>query len=194
MALSFNPAFFFSFLIPLMAAFYFVHGEAEFLSNCTKEFSCGNLGFVGFPFAKHTQPHCGLVAVSCDTTPPTVQLGTGGDWYQLQHVLNFGGYYSINLGDSKLQKPFVSHNYTNLNYSVHFQISPSITFLNLEDERILNNFFKCNESQVDDIGNYERSVTMEEGNAQKTARKNFTVHKEIKNRAGCAAYNLVSLF
>nr|GMD27696.1 LEAF RUST 10 DISEASE-RESISTANCE LOCUS RECEPTOR-LIKE PROTEIN KINASE-like 1.2 [Ipomoea batatas] len=155
MALSFNPAFFFSFLIPLMAAFYFVHGEAELLSNCTKEFSCGNLGFVGFPFAKHAQPHCGLVAVSCDTTPPTVQLGTGGDWYQLQNVLNFGARYAITLGDSKLQNPFGSHNYSNLNYTIHFQNSPSIAFFNW-DPSLLNTYFKCNDSQADDIGNYER--------------------------------------
>nr|GMD21941.1 LEAF RUST 10 DISEASE-RESISTANCE LOCUS RECEPTOR-LIKE PROTEIN KINASE-like 1.1 isoform X1 [Ipomoea batatas] len=142
-----------------MAAFYFVHGEAEFLSNCTKEFSCGNLGFVGFPFAKHTQPHCGLVAVNCDTTPPTVQLGTGGDWYRLQRVQESSGddwaFYIIKLGDSKLQKPFHSHNYSNLNYTIHFQNSPSIKFLNLHAS-ILNKLLKCNDSEADDIGNYER--------------------------------------
>nr|GMD26670.1 LEAF RUST 10 DISEASE-RESISTANCE LOCUS RECEPTOR-LIKE PROTEIN KINASE-like 1.1 [Ipomoea batatas] len=157
MALSFNPALFFSFLTPLMAAFYFVHGEAEFRSNCTKEFSRGNLGFVDFPFAKYTQPHCGLVAVNCDTTTPTVQLGTGGDWYQLQRVQESSGddYYIIYLGDSKLQRHFVSHNYSNLNYTLHFQNSPSVTFLNW-DASILNSYFKCNDSQADDIGNYER--------------------------------------
>nr|GMD27698.1 LEAF RUST 10 DISEASE-RESISTANCE LOCUS RECEPTOR-LIKE PROTEIN KINASE-like 1.1 isoform X2 [Ipomoea batatas] len=157
MALPFNPVCFFSFLIPLITAFYFVHGESKLLSNCTKEFSCGDLGFVGFPFAKHTQPHCGLVAVNCDTTPPIVQLGMGGDWYQLKLLFQpFGADYSIYLGDSKLQKPFASHNYSNLNYTIHFQNSPSITFLSL-DASILNNFFfKCNDSQADDIGNYER--------------------------------------
>nr|GMD26671.1 LEAF RUST 10 DISEASE-RESISTANCE LOCUS RECEPTOR-LIKE PROTEIN KINASE-like 1.1 isoform X2 [Ipomoea batatas] len=155
MALSFNPPCFFSFLIPLMTAFYFVHGEAKLLSNCTKEFSCGDLGFVGFPFAKHTQPHCSLVAVNCDTTPPNVQLGTGGDWYQLQQVQNLKGDYAIKLGDSKLQKHFESHNYSNLNYTIHFQNSPSFTFLNW-DASILNTLLKCNDSEADDIGNYER--------------------------------------
>ncbi|XP_031122325.1 LEAF RUST 10 DISEASE-RESISTANCE LOCUS RECEPTOR-LIKE PROTEIN KINASE-like 1.1 isoform X2 [Ipomoea triloba] len=138
-----------------MTAFYFVHGEAKLLSNCTKEFSCGDLGFVGFPFAKHTQPHCGLVAVNCDTTPPNVQLGTGGDWYQLLRVFPFEADYMISLGNSKLQKHFVSHNYSNLNYTIHFQNSPSFTFLNL-DASILNTLLKCNDSEADDIGNYER--------------------------------------
>nr|GMD23503.1 LEAF RUST 10 DISEASE-RESISTANCE LOCUS RECEPTOR-LIKE PROTEIN KINASE-like 1.1 isoform X2 [Ipomoea batatas] len=156
MALPFNPPCFFSFLIPLMTAFYFVHGEAELLSNCINDFSCGNLGFVEFPFVKHTQRHCGLVAVNCDTTPPTVQLGTGGDWYQLQNVLNFGAHYAIKLGDSKLKKPFGSHNYSNLNYTIHFQNSPSIAFFNW-DASLLNTYFNCNDSQADDIvGNYER--------------------------------------
>nr|GLL32953.1 LEAF RUST 10 DISEASE-RESISTANCE LOCUS RECEPTOR-LIKE PROTEIN KINASE-like 1.1 [Ipomoea trifida] len=154
MAQPFNPACFFSFLLPLMAAFYFVHGEAKFLSNCTKEFSCGAIGFVEFPFAKHTEPHCGLVAVKCDTTPPIVQLGTGGDWYPLLLVKSFGSDYTIAIGDPKLQRPFESRNYSNLNYTIHFQNSPSITFLNL-DASILNNFFKCNDTQGG-IRNYER--------------------------------------
>nr|GME06432.1 LEAF RUST 10 DISEASE-RESISTANCE LOCUS RECEPTOR-LIKE PROTEIN KINASE-like 1.1 [Ipomoea batatas] len=150
----FNPACFFSFLLPLMA-FYFVHGEAE-LSNCTKEFPCGAIGFVDFPFAKHTQPHCGLVPLNCDTTPPTLQLETGGDWYPLQLLLkpSSWGAYTIYLGDLQLQRPFESHNYSNLNYTIHFQNSPSITFLNL-DASILNNQFKCNDSQAG-IRNYER--------------------------------------
>nr|GMD27700.1 LEAF RUST 10 DISEASE-RESISTANCE LOCUS RECEPTOR-LIKE PROTEIN KINASE-like 1.1 isoform X2 [Ipomoea batatas] len=156
MALPFNPPCFFSFLLPLMAAFQFVHGEAEFLSNSTKEFSCGSIGFVDFPFAKHTQPHSGLVAVNCDKTPPMLQLETGGDWYPLQFVLkNSWGAYTIYLGDSKLQRHFVSHNYSNLNYTLHFQNSPSVTFLNL-DASILNTLLKCNGSEADDIGNYER--------------------------------------
>ncbi|XP_031122320.1 LEAF RUST 10 DISEASE-RESISTANCE LOCUS RECEPTOR-LIKE PROTEIN KINASE-like 1.1 isoform X2 [Ipomoea triloba] len=156
MALPFNPACFFFFLIPILAAFHFVHGEAEFLSNSTKEFSCGALGFVDFPFAKHTEPHCGLVAVNCDKTPPTIQLETGGDWYPLQVVLKHSwGAYTIYLRDSKLQRHFVSHNYSNLNYTLHFQNSPSVIFLNL-DTSILNNYFKCNDSEADDIGNYER--------------------------------------
>ncbi|XP_031122327.1 LEAF RUST 10 DISEASE-RESISTANCE LOCUS RECEPTOR-LIKE PROTEIN KINASE-like 2.4 isoform X1 [Ipomoea triloba] len=158
MALLFNPACFFSFLLPLMATFYFVHGEARFLSNCTKEFSCGAIGFVGFPFVKHTEPHCGLVAVKCDTTPPIVQLGTGGDWYPLLSVMKPRGVdntYTIDLEDSKLQRPFESRNYSNLNYTIHFHNSPSVTFLNW-DASTLNTYFKCNDSEADDIGNYER--------------------------------------
>ncbi|XP_019160116.1 PREDICTED: LEAF RUST 10 DISEASE-RESISTANCE LOCUS RECEPTOR-LIKE PROTEIN KINASE-like 1.1 [Ipomoea nil] len=155
MALSFNPACFFSFLIPLMAAFYFVHGEPEFLSNCTKEFSCGAIGFLDFPFAKHTQPQCGLVAVKCNTTPPTVQLGTGGDWYPLLLVNRFRGAYMIYLGDSKLQRPFDSDNYSNLNYTLHFQKSPSITFLSF-DPSTWNNHFKCINGSEAVIRNYER--------------------------------------
>nr|GMD27704.1 LEAF RUST 10 DISEASE-RESISTANCE LOCUS RECEPTOR-LIKE PROTEIN KINASE-like 1.1 [Ipomoea batatas] len=159
MGLPFNPCFFFL-LFPLMVLLYFAHGEDEFLpSNCTNEFPCGSVGSLEFPFAPHTHPQCGLISVDCDAKQlPNIQLETGGDWYQLQLVKPspVWGHYMIFLGDIKLQRLLEYPNYSNLNYTLQFPYSPSITFHNLEAEELNPTFLKCNYSEADDMGNYER--------------------------------------
>ncbi|XP_031122936.1 LEAF RUST 10 DISEASE-RESISTANCE LOCUS RECEPTOR-LIKE PROTEIN KINASE-like 1.1 [Ipomoea triloba] len=153
MALPFIPRLFF--LLPL-TAFYFANGEDESpLSNCPKEFTCGNIDNLQFPFAQHTQPHCGLVVVNCYTTPPTVQLG---DWYQLQNVSTNGEVKTILLEDSKLQRLFDRHDCSILNYTVQFQNSPSITFRYSESN---TSFLQCNNRSS--ICNYERYSNYVEG-------------------------------
>nr|GMD26675.1 LEAF RUST 10 DISEASE-RESISTANCE LOCUS RECEPTOR-LIKE PROTEIN KINASE-like 1.1 [Ipomoea batatas] len=126
-------------------------GEDELPSICTKEFPCGSVGTLKFPFAHYTQPHCGLMAVDCDAKPlPKVQLGTGGDWYQLLNN-DLWGPNTIFLEDLKLQGLLESGNYSNLNYTLQFPYSQSITFRNLE----ASPFLECNHSPPDDIRNYE---------------------------------------
>nr|GMD19384.1 LEAF RUST 10 DISEASE-RESISTANCE LOCUS RECEPTOR-LIKE PROTEIN KINASE-like 1.1 [Ipomoea batatas]GMD27702.1 LEAF RUST 10 DISEASE-RESISTANCE LOCUS RECEPTOR-LIKE PROTEIN KINASE-like 1.1 [Ipomoea batatas] len=142
------------FLFPLMAL-YFAHGEDELPSNCTNGFSCGNIGYLEFPFAKHTQADCGLVAVNCDTTPPKIQLAKGDDWYHLHNVIKFWDGYTIIVEEPKLRRLFARRNCKILNYSIQFRSSPSITLRNLEPYDF-NTFLKCNHSQADDICNYER--------------------------------------
>nr|GMD21945.1 LEAF RUST 10 DISEASE-RESISTANCE LOCUS RECEPTOR-LIKE PROTEIN KINASE-like 1.1 [Ipomoea batatas] len=157
MALPSVPCFLF--LFPLIMLFYIAQGEDEFLpSNCTEGFFCGSMGHLEFPFAQHTQPHCGLVVVNCSATPPTLQLETGGDWYELVKppVWRKWGEYVIFLGDVKLQSLFDAHNYSNLNYTLQFPCSPSITFHNLEAKELNPPFWICNYSKADDMGNYER--------------------------------------
>nr|GMD26679.1 LEAF RUST 10 DISEASE-RESISTANCE LOCUS RECEPTOR-LIKE PROTEIN KINASE-like 1.1 [Ipomoea batatas] len=156
MAQPFIPRLFF--LLPLIAFyFYFAHGEDESpLSNCPKEFTCGNIDSLQFPFAQHTQPHCGLVKVNCYTTPPTVQLG---DWYQLQNVSTNGKTKTIFLEDSKLQRLFDRHDCSILNYTVQFQNSPSITFRYSESKAT---FLQCNNNRSS-ICNYERYSNCVEG-------------------------------
>nr|GMD19382.1 LEAF RUST 10 DISEASE-RESISTANCE LOCUS RECEPTOR-LIKE PROTEIN KINASE-like 1.1 [Ipomoea batatas]GMD27703.1 LEAF RUST 10 DISEASE-RESISTANCE LOCUS RECEPTOR-LIKE PROTEIN KINASE-like 1.1 [Ipomoea batatas] len=139
--------------------FYSAHGEDELPSNCTKEFLCGSMGYLEFPFAQHTHPHCGLMAVDCDAKPlPNIQLETGGDWYQLQLVKPspVWGDYMIFLGDIKLQRLLEYPNYSNLNYTLQFPYSPSITFHNLEANQLSPTFLKCNYSEAYNMGNYER--------------------------------------
>nr|GMD21943.1 LEAF RUST 10 DISEASE-RESISTANCE LOCUS RECEPTOR-LIKE PROTEIN KINASE-like 1.1 [Ipomoea batatas] len=157
MGLPFNPCFFFL-LFPLTLLLCFAHGEDELPSNCTKGFLCGSMGYLEFPFAQHTHPHCGLMAVDCDAKPlPNIQLETGGDWYQLQLVKPpVWGDYVIFLGDLKLQRLLESGKYSNLNYTLLFPNSPTIiTIQNLEAEEF-NDFSKCNYTQPTyDIVNYE---------------------------------------
>ncbi|XP_019160153.1 PREDICTED: LEAF RUST 10 DISEASE-RESISTANCE LOCUS RECEPTOR-LIKE PROTEIN KINASE-like 2.8 isoform X1 [Ipomoea nil] len=162
MALPSVPCLFF--LFPLMAAFYLAHGEGESPSNCSKEFSCGNIGYLESPFAKHTQADCGLVAVNCDTTPPKIQLEKGEDWYHLQKVKKGWGVFTITVEDSKLQGLFDRRNCKILNYSIQFQSSPSITLRNFEPYES-STFLKCNDhSQAyDDLCNYERYNNCTEG-------------------------------
>ncbi|XP_019160115.1 PREDICTED: LEAF RUST 10 DISEASE-RESISTANCE LOCUS RECEPTOR-LIKE PROTEIN KINASE-like 2.3 [Ipomoea nil] len=151
MAMPFHPCFFF--LIPLLA-FHFAHGKHEYLSNCPKGFSCGNLGSLEFPFAHHTNPHCGLISVDCDAKPlATLQLETGGDWYQIVSISWDGN--TITLEDSKLQTLFRSRNCSISNYSVKFPNSPSITFDNLEGNKLQHKYIKCKYSEADAICDYE---------------------------------------
>ncbi|XP_019160171.1 PREDICTED: LEAF RUST 10 DISEASE-RESISTANCE LOCUS RECEPTOR-LIKE PROTEIN KINASE-like 1.1 [Ipomoea nil] len=152
MAQPFIPRLFF--LLPLIMAFYFAHGEEDEspLSNCPKRFTCGNIDYLHFPFTPHTHPHCGLVVVNCYTTPPTVQLETDGEWYQLQNVKP----KTIFLEDSKLQRLFHRHDGSILNYTVPFQNSPSITFRYSKSN---TTFLQCNNNGSVDEGsicNYER--------------------------------------
>nr|GLL32954.1 LEAF RUST 10 DISEASE-RESISTANCE LOCUS RECEPTOR-LIKE PROTEIN KINASE-like 1.1 isoform X4 [Ipomoea trifida] len=160
MGVPFNPCFFLLLFPLIMLLLYFAHGEDEFLpSNCMKQFPCGSVGPLVFPFAPHTHPHCGLVAVDCDAKPlPNIQLETGGDWYELVKppVWRKWGEYVIFLGDVKLQSLFDAHNYSNLNYTLQFPCSPSITFHNLEAKELKPPFWICNYSKADDMGNYKR--------------------------------------
>nr|GMD27709.1 LEAF RUST 10 DISEASE-RESISTANCE LOCUS RECEPTOR-LIKE PROTEIN KINASE-like 1.1 [Ipomoea batatas] len=140
-------------------AFYFAEGEDyyEFQSNCPKGFSCGSLGYLEFPFAQHTHPHCGLIRVDCDAKPlPKVQLGMGGDSYQFVNIYSVANSTILILEDSKLQRLLDTHNYSNLNYSLQFPYSPSITFSNFPTNSF-KAIHKCNNSPADDIFNYERN-------------------------------------
>nr|GMD27705.1 LEAF RUST 10 DISEASE-RESISTANCE LOCUS RECEPTOR-LIKE PROTEIN KINASE-like 1.1 isoform X2 [Ipomoea batatas]GME02107.1 LEAF RUST 10 DISEASE-RESISTANCE LOCUS RECEPTOR-LIKE PROTEIN KINASE-like 1.1 isoform X2 [Ipomoea batatas] len=111
------------------------------------------MGYLEFPFAQHTQPHCGLIVVYCDAKPlPTLQLETGEDWYQV--VSNDLLPNTIFLEDWKLQGLLESGNYSNLNYTLQFHNSQSITFSNSIMTR--SPLLECNHSLADDIGNYER--------------------------------------
>nr|GMD21947.1 LEAF RUST 10 DISEASE-RESISTANCE LOCUS RECEPTOR-LIKE PROTEIN KINASE-like 1.1 [Ipomoea batatas] len=143
-------------------AFYFAEGEDyyEFQSNsCPNGFSCGSLGYLEFPFAQHTHPHCGLIGVDCDVKPlPKLQLGMGGEWYQFLDIKNSVANTTILvLEDPKLQSLLDTHNYSNLNYTLQYPYSPSLTFTNF----VTNTFkaiHKCNNSPADDddMLNYER--------------------------------------
>nr|GMD21944.1 LEAF RUST 10 DISEASE-RESISTANCE LOCUS RECEPTOR-LIKE PROTEIN KINASE-like 1.1 isoform X2 [Ipomoea batatas] len=153
--------------------------EDELPSNCAEEFLCGSMGYLEFPFAPHTHPHCGLILVDCDAKPfPTLQLETGGDSYQLQlvkppHVLGEWGEYVIFLGDVKLQK-LLNPNYSNLNYTLQFPYSPSITFHNFEAKGLNLPFLKCNYNQADDMGNYERKLKKEKAENSSSDRRSST--------------------
>nr|GMD27706.1 LEAF RUST 10 DISEASE-RESISTANCE LOCUS RECEPTOR-LIKE PROTEIN KINASE-like 1.1 [Ipomoea batatas] len=158
-------------------------------SNCTEKFLCGSMGYLEFPFAPHTHPHCGLILVDCDAEQfPTLQLETGGDSYQLQHVkpLPVWGEYVIFLGDVKLQRllNLKYPNYSNLNYTLQFPYSPSITFHNLEPKQLSPTFLKCNYSEAyDDMGNYEMYNCTQEFN--------FTLnykHPSSPQNSNCTLY------
>ncbi|XP_019160161.1 PREDICTED: LEAF RUST 10 DISEASE-RESISTANCE LOCUS RECEPTOR-LIKE PROTEIN KINASE-like 2.4 [Ipomoea nil] len=164
MALLFNPCFFF-FLFSLMA-FYFAEGDDyyEFQSNssCPKGFSCGSLGHLEFPFAQHTHPHCGLIGVDCDAKPlPKLQLGMGmgmgGEWYQFVNIIkSFANRAILALEDSKLQSLLDPHNYSNLNFTLQYPYSPSLTFTHFETNTF-KAIHKCNNSPADDdMLNYKR--------------------------------------
>ena len=54
---------------------------------------CGNVGIIRFPFrfSQWSNRFCGLVLVSCEETPPMIQLGWSGRQYEViiyKHLLH----------------------------------------------------------------------------------------------------------
>ncbi|GMY18409.1 LEAF RUST 10 DISEASE-RESISTANCE LOCUS RECEPTOR-LIKE PROTEIN KINASE-like 1.1 isoform X1 [Fagus crenata] len=65
------------FVLSHLLLLHSAEGENRILPNCSSSFQCGKFGMIGFPFTNITHLHCGLLAVNCDRTPPTIQLGWG---------------------------------------------------------------------------------------------------------------------
>ena len=60
--------------------------ENSLYSYCSP-FHCGKFGIIGFPFYNRKYPFCcGLLAVNCDGTPPTIQLEWSGRQYEVINI------------------------------------------------------------------------------------------------------------
>ncbi|OIS95741.1 PREDICTED: LEAF RUST 10 DISEASE-RESISTANCE LOCUS RECEPTOR-LIKE PROTEIN KINASE-like 1.1 [Nicotiana attenuata] len=107
-------------------------------SSCTKEFQCGNLRNLSFPFYKSTQLDCGLCKVDCEENPhPIIELN-GVKYQALEKQDVF-----IKIKDSILGNLLENKSCQSFDRNLSLPISPSITyrvspFLTL---------FKCNNSQ-----------------------------------------------
>ncbi|XP_019172442.1 PREDICTED: LEAF RUST 10 DISEASE-RESISTANCE LOCUS RECEPTOR-LIKE PROTEIN KINASE-like 1.1 [Ipomoea nil] len=74
------PSYLFWVCFVLFQSLIFVHGEglsqSQSQSFCPKQFNCGNLINVTFPFTNKSQPNCGLHSLDCAARPfPRVKFG-----------------------------------------------------------------------------------------------------------------------
>ncbi|XP_070043444.1 LEAF RUST 10 DISEASE-RESISTANCEUS RECEPTOR-LIKE PROTEIN KINASE-like 1.1 isoform X2 [Nicotiana tomentosiformis] len=113
-------------------------GQNTSSSSCTKEFQCGSLGNLSFPFYKSTQLDCGLCKVDCEVTPnPIIEL-EGVKYQALEKHDVF-----IKLKDFTLEHFLKNKSCQSFDRNLSLPISPSITYR-------VNPFltlFKCNNSQ-----------------------------------------------
>ncbi|KAH0677516.1 hypothetical protein KY285_025317 [Solanum tuberosum] len=113
-------------------------GQNTSYPNCTKEFQCGNLRNLSFPFYKSTELDCGLSKVYCDvSTNPIIEL-EGVKYQALEKNDVF-----ITLKDSSLGELLKKNSCEIFEKNVSIPISPSITY---RFDRLLT-LFKCNKSQ-----------------------------------------------
>ncbi|XP_019172584.1 PREDICTED: LEAF RUST 10 DISEASE-RESISTANCE LOCUS RECEPTOR-LIKE PROTEIN KINASE-like 2.5 [Ipomoea nil] len=102
-------------------------------SSCPKQFTCGNLGNLSFPFSNVSRPECGLYTLDCNATPyPTITLG------QNQYGVRFIGDDFMKLFDPLLGKRICNVFHT----GISFPSSPSISFEFLFAMEV----YKCNRS------------------------------------------------
>ncbi|XP_009775398.1 LEAF RUST 10 DISEASE-RESISTANCEUS RECEPTOR-LIKE PROTEIN KINASE-like 1.1 [Nicotiana sylvestris] len=107
-------------------------------SSCTKEFQCGNLGNLSFPFYKSTQIDCGLCKVDCEATPnPIIELD-GVKYQALEKSEVF-----IKIKDTILGNLLENKSCQSFDRNLSLTISPSITY---RFSPYLT-LFKCNNSQ-----------------------------------------------
>ena len=115
--------------------------EGIYPPNCPP-FRCGKLGKIGFPFANHTSPECGLcILYDCgdptNKTTPKIQLERNGT--KLYDVEGISQADTIQIKDQQLQHVLDSNDCESLNNLtlpsspfISFQITPNLTL------------FKCN--------------------------------------------------
>ncbi|XP_059315509.1 uncharacterized protein LOC132066154 [Lycium ferocissimum] len=117
----------------------FTQGQNTSYSSCTKEFQCGNLGNLSFPFYKSTEiDGCGLCKVDCEGIPnATIEL-EGVKYQALEKNDVF-----ITLKDPILGELLKKNNCQTFDRNLSIPVSPSITY---RFDRLLT-LYKCNNSQ-----------------------------------------------
>ncbi|XP_031112544.1 LEAF RUST 10 DISEASE-RESISTANCE LOCUS RECEPTOR-LIKE PROTEIN KINASE-like 1.1 isoform X2 [Ipomoea triloba] len=112
-------------------------GESSSQSSCPKEFTCGNLPNLSFPFSNVSRPECGLYTLDCGATPyPTITLELGQHQYGVE--VNRGNL--MFLFDPLLDKYLRKRSCNVFHTGISFPSSASISFDFLS--KIM--FYKCN--------------------------------------------------
>nr|GMD63239.1 LEAF RUST 10 DISEASE-RESISTANCE LOCUS RECEPTOR-LIKE PROTEIN KINASE-like 1.1 [Ipomoea batatas] len=111
-------------------------GETSSQSSCPKQFTCGILPNVSFPFSNVSRPECGLYTLDCNATPyPTVTLG------QHKYGVKFIVGEFMFLFDPLLDKYLRERSYCNVFHrGFSFPSSASISFEFQPESK----FYKCN--------------------------------------------------
>lgn len=127
--------------------FNLVKGESK---SCPKEFNCGILGSMSYPFSEFKKPHCGLSKIDCNNTfqNPKVELeGVSYNAYKKWLWVN-----GIDLSDSILEGYLANRSCKSFERNLSFPNTPSVSF------GVYNNItlFKCMNGSSEEIGDYFR--------------------------------------
>ncbi|KAJ8548275.1 hypothetical protein K7X08_030744 [Anisodus acutangulus] len=118
--------------------------------SCPKEFNCGRLGNMSYPFSEFNKPHCGLSKIDCNNTflYPKVEL-EGVLYNGFKKWLWING---IDLSDLSLEGYLAKRSCKSFERNLSFPNSPSVTF------GVYNNItlFKCMNGSSEEIGDYFR--------------------------------------
>ncbi|WMV28261.1 hypothetical protein MTR67_021646 [Solanum verrucosum] len=146
MALAYFFAMFFMFHVVI-----FNLVEVESKLSCPKEFNCGRLGSMSYPFSEFNKPYCGLSKIDCNNTfhYPKVEI-EGVTYNAYKKWLWVDG---IDLSDSILEGYLATRSCKSFERNLSFPNTPSVSF------GVFNNItlFKCmNGSTNEEIGGYFR--------------------------------------
>ncbi|XP_016511862.1 LEAF RUST 10 DISEASE-RESISTANCE LOCUS RECEPTOR-LIKE PROTEIN KINASE-like 1.1 isoform X2 [Nicotiana tabacum] len=114
--------------------FNLVKGESK---SCPKEFNCGKLGNMSYPFSEIKKPHCGLCKIDCNNTLENPKVEIEGELYNAYKkwfLVN-----SIDLLDPILDVYLTNRSCKSFERNLSFPNSPSVSF------GVFNNItlFKC---------------------------------------------------
>lgn len=106
-------------------------------NSCPKEFICGRLGSMSYPFSEFKKPYCGLAKIDCNSTLlyPKVEIeGVSYNAYKKWLWVN-----GIDLSDSILEGYLANRSCKSFERNLSFPNTPSVTF------GVFNNItlFKC---------------------------------------------------
>ncbi|XP_019172583.1 PREDICTED: LEAF RUST 10 DISEASE-RESISTANCE LOCUS RECEPTOR-LIKE PROTEIN KINASE-like 2.4 [Ipomoea nil] len=124
-------------LFEIVIILQLAQGESSSQSSCPKQFTCGNITKVSFPFSNVSRPECGLYTLDCNATPyPTITLG------QHKYGVVFIKGDLMLLFDPLLEKYLRERSCNVFHTGISFPSSASISF----DFVPKTMFYKCNSS------------------------------------------------
>lgn len=130
-------------ILYLLLMFHLAQSQNQTQDSCPKEFQCGSLGKLSFPFSISSQPACGLYTIDCDVTPnPKIHLGENV-YAALNQRLYDSSFRVLDLRFNDLLAKKSCHSFDR---SLSFPTSPSISF---RTNRNLT-LFRCSNSSTND--------------------------------------------
>ncbi|KAH0668653.1 hypothetical protein KY289_023146 [Solanum tuberosum] len=141
----------FSAMFFMFHLFIFNLVKVESKLSCPKEFNCGRLGTMSYPFSEFNKPYCGLSKIDCNNTfqYPKVEIeGVTYNAYKKWLWVN-----GIDLSDSILESYLANRSCKSFERNLSFPDTPSISFGVFDNITL----FKCmNGSTNEEIGGYFR--------------------------------------
>jgi len=144
----------FSAMFFMFHLFIFNLVKVESKLSCPKEFNCGRLGTMSYPFSEFNKPYCGLSKIDCNTTfqYPKVEI-EGVTYNAYKKWLWVDG---IDLSDSILEGYLATRSCKSFERNLSFPNTPSVSFGVFDNITL----FKCmngsSSSSNEEIGGYFR--------------------------------------